>query len=166
MKISVKKLSFPLLPEFEYRPIDVSQAPLLGELMDSSYRNSIDHEGETLDQCVDEIRQTICGKYGPFIGEASFAVYSRNRPVSAILITEWKGHPLVAYTMTEVGFQGKGLAKYLLGESVSSLRNSKWKELFLVVTEGNSSAENLYTKVGFKRAGQAFPGTPPPVDGL
>lgn len=164
MKISVQKLNFPLSPEFDCRSIDLAQANSLGQLMDSSYQGTIDYEGETLEQCVQEMMDTINGKYGAFIQEASFVVYSQKQPVSAILITEWKGQPLVAYTMTDKNFQGKGLAKYILGKSISALTTSSWTELFLVVTEGNLSAEKLYEKVGFKKAGQALPGTPPPVE--
>jgi GNAT superfamily N-acetyltransferase len=132
--------------------------------MDSSYSGTIDHEGETLAQCIQEMRDTIQGKYGPFIAEASFVVISENAPASAILITEWKGQPLIAYTMSDKRFQGKGLAKYLIARSISALHFSKRKELFLVVTEGNFSAEKLYEAMGFKRSGAALPGTPPPID--
>lgn len=164
MKIAAQKLEFPLLAGFECKSIEESDAESLGRLMDISYQGTIDHEGETLEQCVQEMKDTIQGKYGPFIQEASFSVTYNGQPVSAILMTEWKGKPLVAYTMTDKGFLGKGLAKYLLGRAISTLENSKWTEVFLVVTEGNTPAEKLYEKVGFVKAGPALPSTPPPAN--
>jgi RimJ/RimL family protein N-acetyltransferase len=164
MKISAKKLNFPLLPGFDFKSIHLTDAESLGRLMDSSYRDTIDHEGESLEQCIQEMKDTIQGKYGPFIHEASFVVIYKNQLASAILMTEWRQQPLVAYTMTDKTFLGKGLAKYLLGRAVSTLESSKWKEIFLVVTEGNIAAEKLYEKVGFTKAGLARPGTPPPVN--
>lgn len=164
MKIFVQEMGFPLDSAFTCESIGESHVSLLGPLMHSSYRDTIDYEGETPDQCLQEMKDTIQGKYGPFVPEASFVVKYKNQAVSAILITVWKGHPLVAYTMTDKNFQGKGLGKYLLGKSISSLANSKWAELFLVVTEGNETAEKLYERVGFKKAGRALPGTPPPAN--
>ena len=163
MKIPIQQLNFPNLLQIKCSQIDLTNADAIGELMDSAYRDTIDYEGENLDQCIQEMKDTINGKYGPFISNSSFVATFEGRAVSAILITEWKGHPLVAFTMTDKSFWGKGLAKYLLGRSISSLVDSKWKELFLVVTEGNIEAEKLYEKVGFKKAGVASPGTPPPI---
>ena len=163
MKISAQKLEYPLAAGIVCQSVSLSDAEVLGALMDNAYRDTIDHEGETFEQCVDEMKNTIQGKYGPFISQASFMVTHNNKPVSAILMTEWKSQPLVAFTMTDKSYLGKGLAKFLLGKAVSALHGSAWKEIFLVVTEGNTSAESLYEKVGFKNAGPALPGTPPPV---
>jgi GNAT superfamily N-acetyltransferase len=164
MKIATSKRDASLPVGFICQPIEASHLESVGLLMDSAYRGTIDHEGETLAQCVQEIRDTIQGKYGPFIAEASFVVFFDEAPAAAILITEWKGQPLVAYTMTAKEFQGRGLAKFLISKAVSSLGQIKWKELFLVVTEGNVAAEKLYEKMGFQKAGLALPGTPPPSE--
>lgn len=163
MRIAVTKLHFPMSLDFDCKHVDLTHAKSLALLMDSAYRGTIDYEGETLEQCLAEMHDTINGKYGPFIQEASFVLYHENKSVAAVLVTEWKGYPLVAHTMTDSRFQGKGLAKFLLGRSVSALSNTKWKELFLVVTEGNIAAEKLYLSVGFKKAGRAERGTPPPA---
>src|SRR3954471_13574932 len=89
MKIRVRQLDFPLLSEFESKSIDLTHAEALGHLMDSSYRDTIDYEGESLDQCIQEMKDTIQGKYGPFIQQASYVVTYKNQSVSAILMTEW-----------------------------------------------------------------------------
>ena len=57
---------------FDAIPLRIEHAPLLARLMDVAYTDTIDHEGETPEQCLAEIRGTIEGKYGPVIGEASF----------------------------------------------------------------------------------------------
>lgn len=162
MHIFVREQSFALSPEYNTRAINQEDSEALGKLMDLSYKDTIDWEGETLEQCTKEMHDTLIGKYGPLISQASFLIIYENQIVSAILITEWKGVPLIAYTMTDKKFLGRGLAKHLLGKSISALSKLKWKELFLVVTEGNTSAEKLYRKVGFKLVAQALPGAPPP----
>jgi len=148
---------------FECKPIEFADIDSLGQLMDISYRGTIDHRGESLDQCIQAMRDTINGKYGPFIYQASFVMTLNDQIASAIMLTEWKGQPLVAEIMSDKKFQGKGLAKFLLARSISALVPLNWQELFLVVTEGNTAAEKLYEAVGFTSAGRALPGTAPPA---
>ena len=83
----------------------IDDVDALAELMDESYRSTIDFEGETLQQCADEIRGVLCGKYGPRISEASFVAVVDDEIASACLVILWKGKPLIAYTMTSPRFQ-------------------------------------------------------------
>jgi predicted GNAT family acetyltransferase len=138
----------------------------LARLMDVSYRGTIDYEGETLEQCEAEIRGTIEGKYGQFLSEASFCVLTDDKIVSACLITLWKNQPLIAFSMTDPEFQGQGLAKKLILNSMNVLAHNAYKVLYLVVTNGNTAAQNLYRKIGFKDLGEALPGEPPPPTNL
>lgn len=87
------------------RRASIDDVDALTELMDESYRSTIDFEGETLQQCADEIRGVLCGKYGPRISEASFVAVVDDEIASACLVILWKGKPLIAYTMTSPRFQ-------------------------------------------------------------
>lgn len=86
--------------------IQVENVSELARLMDVSYQGTIDHEGETLEQCVAEMRSTIDGKYGPFVANASCIIFKDQKAVSACLITIWKNQPLIAFSMTDPEYQG------------------------------------------------------------
>ena len=143
---------------FEATLAVIEHARALAHLMDTSYTGTIDHEGESPEQCFDEMKGTIEGKYGPFIGEASFIHFDGRIAASASLITLWKGQPLLAFSMTAPEYQGKGLAGFLIRKSLFALKSSGYSELYLVVTQGNAPAENLYRKIGFEFLGPAIPG--------
>jgi len=154
-------LALPAVP-FAAEPVQASHAPALAQLMDVAYRGTIDHEGETPEQCLAEMQGTLQGKYGPFIESASFVILNeKRRATSACLVTLWKGAPLLAFSMTDPGSQGRGQAAFLINQSIAALQALGYKEFFLVVTEGNVRAEKLYRKLGFEflgpaRAGQQF----------
>lgn len=134
----------------------------LARLMDVSYRETIDHEGETLQQCEEEMLATIHGKYGPFISQSSSVIFKDNKAVSACLITIWKEQPLIAFSMTDPEYQRKGFAKQLILKAIDELAKKSFKTLYLVVTNGNTAAQNLYHKIGFQELGEALPKQPPP----
>ena len=134
----------------------------LAELMDESYRGTIDFEGETLLQCADEIRGTLQDKYGSFIQHASFVATVNDKIVSACLLTHWKAKPLIAFTMTSPQFQRQGLSRALIENSIHVLSDMGEDHLYLVVTDGNAHAKKLYEKIGFKVLGRAYPQQPPP----
>ena len=136
----------------------LEQAPALAHLMDVAYQGTIDHEGESPDQCLAEMKGTLTGKYGPYLDTASFVTMEGEKALAASLITLWKGKPLVAFTMTDPAHQGKGLSRGLLRKSMHALRQAGHKALYLVVTEGNVPAERLYRKLGFEFLGPAIPG--------
>jgi ribosomal protein S18 acetylase RimI-like enzyme len=147
---------------FSYRQINSNDVQALGALMDRAYQGTIDHEGETLDQCVEEINAAVTGKYGPFIQEASFIVTSDNKIICASLVTLYKEKPLLAFSMTDPDFQRKGLATFLIEKSINALARTGYPEIYLVVTNGNLSAQNLYFRLGFCQIGRALPQQPPP----
>jgi ribosomal protein S18 acetylase RimI-like enzyme len=143
---------------FEVTPATIDHARALAHLMDISYTGTIDHEGETPEQCFEEIKGTVEGKYGPFVKEASFVHLDGEVAASTSLITLWKGHPLLAFSMTAPQYQGRGLAGFLIRKSLFALKLAGYSELYLVVTEGNTPAEKLYRKIGFEFIGPAIPG--------
>jgi GNAT superfamily N-acetyltransferase len=145
-----------------FKNIGVEDVSALARLMDVAYRGTIDHEGETLEQCAEEIASTIGGKYGVFVSEASFLISRDDKAVAACLITMWKNQPLIAFTMTDPEYQRQGFSQALIEESIRALADIDESVLYLVVTDGNTSAQNLYRKIGFKDLGIALPGQAPP----
>ncbi|MCK4304359.1 MAG: GNAT family N-acetyltransferase [Candidatus Eisenbacteria sp.] len=53
--------------------------------------------------------------------------------------------------MTRPEFQNRGLATFLIKESINALLDQGHAALYLVVTEGKVAAQHLYEKVGFHK---------------
>ncbi len=88
-------------------------------------------------------------KFGVFQELCSFAIEEEGRLSSAILVTLLHEKPLVAFSMTHPDFKNRGMATYLLKSAINALLTFGYKDLFLVVTDGNEPAQHLYEKVGF-----------------
>ncbi len=121
----------------------------LARLMLAAYQRTIDYDGETLEDALFEVRGVFQGKVGDFQELCSFAIEDQGRFVSAIIVTLWKEKPLLAYSMTHPDFKSRGMATYLLKSAINALLTFGYKELFLVVTDGNAPAQHVYEKVGF-----------------
>jgi GNAT superfamily N-acetyltransferase len=160
MKISTRHISGD--EKFSYRQADLKDIPSLGALMDRAYDGTIDHEGETPDQCTEEMNDTLTGKYGPFLKDASFVMTADDKIICASLITFYKEKPLLAFSMTDPDFQKRGMAGFLIKRSINALADMGYSELYLVVTEGNLPAQNLYARLGFSQLSRAWPQHPPP----
>jgi ribosomal protein S18 acetylase RimI-like enzyme len=145
--------------EFEqswhYRTISEEDIALLGRLMYESYRDTIDYEGETLEDALEEIRGAIRGQYGPFMENCSFVIEKQGEAASTCLISwsEEFHRPLLTYSMTHPTSKNQGMGTFLLKKSINTLLEQGYQELNLVVTEGNIPAQRLYQKLGFRTYG-------------
>jgi len=134
------------------RNISREDVPALGELMLAAYQDTIDYEGETLEAAVAEIRGTINGQYGPFLGDCSFLIEEKRRLLTACMIT-WSAElkaPLLTFSMTRPEAQRQGMGTMLIKTSINALVDRGHRDLYLVVTEGNAPAQHLYEKIGFR----------------
>lgn len=66
----------------------------------------------------------------------------------ACLVTEWRGHPLLAHLLVRPSRRGTGLGTALLSRSANRLRAGGAVDWTLAVTRGNP-AERLYARCGF-----------------
>lgn len=150
MKLLLEKQGFERT--WNCRNISEEDIPVLGDLMLESYRDAIDYQGESLEDAIEEVRQTIDGRYGPFLKECSFVIMEKGQAVAACFIawTREKKMPLVAYSMTHPSFQNQGMGTFLLKKSINALLDRGHEKLYLVVTEGNLAAQHLYEKIGFR----------------
>jgi RimJ/RimL family protein N-acetyltransferase len=132
------------------RTIIPADTEALASLMLAAYRETIDYDGETLEDALFQIRGVFQGKFGVFQDLSSFAIEEEGRLLSATIITLWQGRPLVAFSMTRPEFKNMGMATYLLKSSINALLTFGQKELYLMVTDGNEPAQRLCEKVGFQ----------------
>jgi GNAT superfamily N-acetyltransferase len=125
----------------------------LGLLMLEAYRGTIDYEGETLEEAISEVRGTLEGKYGTFLSDCSYMIEERGEAVSASMVTfsEELKQPLLAFSMTHPDFKRQGMAVFLLKKTINALADRGFEDLYLVVTDGNVEAQDLYRKMGFKK---------------
>lgn len=135
------------------RPFKTKDLPALAELMFEAYQGTIDFEpGSSVQDALEQLEKTVQGEYGNFIPEASFVLEEDGVPLSASLITFWAPFncPLLAFTMTRPECKGQGLAALVMKSSMSALYHDGYNRLGLVVTDGNSPAQRLYERLGFK----------------
>lgn len=125
-------------------------AAALGALMRAAYAGTVDDEGETEAQAVDEVHKTFAGTYGPYDETRSSLVERDGRPVSACLVTYWQGRPFVAFSLTHPAQQRQGLARAGLQHAMHALHANGEVELRLAVTLANTPAVALYRRLGFE----------------
>lgn len=133
---------------------EVPEAALAALMLDA-YRGTLDDEGETIEEALEEIRATLAGQYGPVIAEASGAVSEDGELASALIATLLKGAPFVAYVFTRPVSQGRGHATALLHRAAAAARTLGHPHIDLTVTVG-SQGERLYERLGYRDAAQTM----------
>lgn len=133
----------------DVRAFAPSDIPALGQLMYRAYLDTIDYDGESLEQSVAEIVKTVEGEYGQFVPSCSRVAVREGHLASATLITRFEDRPFVAFTFTDPALSGRGLARSCMQEAMAELFRQGERELRLVVTLANAPAVALYTRLGF-----------------
>jgi RimJ/RimL family protein N-acetyltransferase len=128
------------------RPTVEDRLALASPMMDA-YVGTIDYNGETEEQAVEEVD-------GHFTMEAyldaSVVALFDEVIQSAVLVSRVLGVPLVEYVMTRVATKGQGLASALLDISIAAVWDSRAEELRAFITKGNTPSEKVFERVGFK----------------
>lgn len=130
-----------------------TETELLAELMLDAYRDTTDSEGESSDDALIEVEGFFAGQSGEPLIDCSWVYASSATLLSASLITLFEGTPLVAYLMTRSPWKGRGLASYLLRQSLLSLQDQHFTAVTAFVTDGNAPSEGLLRQFGFERSG-------------
>jgi GNAT superfamily N-acetyltransferase len=134
----------------DVRGFEPGDIPALGPLMYRAYLNTIDYDGESLEQSAAEIAKTVDGEYGEFMPSCSKVATREGHLVSATLITRFEDRPFVAFTFTDPALSGGGLARSCMQAAMAELFRQGERELRLVVTLANAPAVALYTGLGFR----------------
>ena len=120
----------------------------LAALLRSAYAGTVDDEGEDEEAAKSEIHETLNGRYGELLEEASGAVVENGVLTSAIIVTLYRGSPLIAYILTEPSRQRHGYATTLMTRACRVLGAQGFEVVNLAVTVG-SQGEPLYRDLGF-----------------
>jgi RimJ/RimL family protein N-acetyltransferase len=123
-------------------------AEALAVLMLDAYTGTIDFdESDTLDVARNEVGGYLSGS--PML-EHGFLALDGGVPVAAVLVSWYEGNPLIGYVMTAAAHKGRGLATALTTLALASLHAAGEREVHLWVTRGNTHAERIYERLGFR----------------
>ena len=132
------------------RPVLETDSTQLAALMFAAYQGSVDNDAQTLEAATTDVGLSFKGEWGPMIREASLCVPEGDRLAAATIVTTFKGFPLLAFIMTQPELKRRGLGQRVLEETLARLAALGRGEVLLVVTPGNTPAERLYEKLGFR----------------
>ena len=111
----------------------------------AAYAGTIDDEGETLDDAIDEIDRWV--EHGGDV-QRSFGYDVGGRLRSAALVTLTPQHPVLAFVFTHPEDKGKGLGRQVVEAALGQLRRDGHAEIELWITEGNVASERLFAGLG------------------
>jgi RimJ/RimL family protein N-acetyltransferase len=136
------------------RGLQPGDVPALAELMLDAYRGTIDDEGETLEDALNEVKAFLAGERGgkPY-PDLSILCFAGDRLVSACLVGEWQSRrqPIIAYLLTLPTWKRRGLARLALMSALQALKEQGYTQVRAVITRGNVPSEQLFTSLGFTR---------------
>ena len=135
---------------YEVREPAVGDSATLARLMMDAYVGTIDYEGETEQQALEEVAGYFANE--AYLGVSRIAL-ADGAIQSAMLISRLAGIPIVGYAMTRAAVKGQGLASALLDLSVVAVWGDGYEELRAFITEGNTPSEVVFTRSGFAKIG-------------
>jgi L-amino acid N-acyltransferase YncA len=130
----------------------------LARLMLDAYKGTIEDDGKTYEDTLNEVRAYLAGERGGPAREDCSKVYElRRRIVSACLVAEWTERqiPVIVHLMTAAEMKRHGLARSLLFTTLRSLRDLEYSEVQAMITDGNLPSEQLFAQFGFKRVARS-----------
>lgn len=150
--LSVVGTPFAPVGGLSLRPLQATDAGALGVLMWRAYSGTIDDEYSEPREALADAAQTLAGRWGPLIDEASLVATADGDLVGAVVTVRDDAHdmvPLLAHVLTDPSWQRRGVASWLVAESVGRLAGLQIEEVHLAVTRGNP-AERVYERLGFR----------------
>jgi len=126
---------------------------ILADLMLDAYRDTIDYDGETIEDALNEVQSYFSGISDLVWFESSWLAFVDKKLACACLVSFWNDRnvPLIAYVMTSAEFKGKHLATAAVYRSLQSLIDGGYDEIRAVITDGNIPSERVFARLGFSR---------------
>src|SRR5262245_51311710 len=140
------------------RTPEIDDQRALAELMLKAFRNTIDYEGETITEAVQEVQRYLApSAINRALLEYSVLLTNGTTLVSACLIMYWNSRncPLVGYVISHPLWKRRGLAMHVVAESLCRLVIDGHREVRTVITKGNIPSEGLFLRLGFTKVSAA-----------
>ncbi|MGI9649249.1 MAG: GNAT family N-acetyltransferase [Acidimicrobiia bacterium] len=136
--------------DLEIRLPVVEDRMALADLMMDSYIGTIDYDGETHDQAVEEVDGALGGE--ALLSQSLLAV--RDGVIqSAVLVNKANKDAFIGYVMTRAAVKGEGLASALLDLSAEAIWKAGYERITAWITEGNGPSEAIFLRAGFEVIG-------------
>jgi RimJ/RimL family protein N-acetyltransferase len=136
------------------RTPEISDLRALAELMLEAYRGTIDYEGETIAEAVDELQRYLApsAKHHALLKHSALLT-DGTMLVSACLVMHWsrRNCPSIGYVISHPLWKRRGLARHVVAESLCRLANDGHREVRTIITKGNAASEGLFLSLGFTR---------------
>lgn len=135
-----------------WRNPTIADKKILAELMLDAYRDTIDYDGETINDALHEVESYLSNQDSIWL-DSSWLAITENELACASMVGFWKDRnsPLIAYVMTASQHKGKHLATTGVSRSLKSLAEKNYTKVYAVITEGNVPSERVFRRLGFKR---------------
>jgi len=125
----------------------------LATLMMDAYVGTIDYEGETYEQAIEEVDGAF--EHEALLNESRIAEHD-DVIHSAVLVSLVDGDAFIGYVMTKADDKNQGLASALLDLSAEAIWAAGYDQIRAFITEGNTPSEKVFLRVGFTVVGNAF----------
>lgn len=132
----------------DFRHPSESDLEALAHLMLEAYRDTIDYDGEDLDDARAEISSYFEGE--PVL-EHSFVAEVGGDLASAVLVSTFEGSPFISYVMTLPEHKNQGWGRRLVEVAMASLANAGEREVVFYITDGNLPSEAVFRSLGARR---------------
>jgi GNAT superfamily N-acetyltransferase len=145
---------WPVPAGIELRQLTDADAENLGLLFWSAFGSAGEDGYASADTARDEARDTLAGKWGPVIWDASVVATSPQRAVAASAVVRDDAHqmlPLLAFLVTSPEHQRYGIGQSILTATLRRMDALGIHELHLAVSAGNDAC-GLYRRLGFTAA--------------
>jgi len=133
--------------DVEIRRLYPSDRHGLAHLMLDAYLGTIDYEGETLTEAIDEVDSWL---EGTSMLDHSYGAVIDGQLVSAVLVSTVDHGPFIGYVMTDADHKGSRLGGAVTSEALASLKTSGYSQVVLYITKGNTPSERLFASLGAK----------------
>ena len=149
IKMTIELKQEPIFDNYIITNFDLNHKEEMAFSMLDAYKDTVDYEGEDINDTKAEIENVINNGYGKFMIEASFMIKKNNEVASVIVISLYENIPTIIYVFTMKKYAKKGMASYLIKKSMQALYNLGYEKLQLFVTRDNNEAIRIYQKLGF-----------------
>ncbi len=122
----------------------------LATLMMDAYVGTIDYEGETYEQAIEEVDGAF--EHEALLDESRIAE-GDGTIHSAVLVSLVDGDAFIGYVMTRADDKNAGLATALLDLSAEAIWAAGYAQIRAFIAEGNTPSEKVFTRAGFTVVG-------------
>ncbi len=149
VKMTIELKQETIFDNYVITNFDLNHKEEIAFSMLDAYKDTVDYEGEDINDTKAEIENVINNGYGTFLIETSFMIKINNEVASVIMISLYEDIPTIIYVFTMKKYTKKKMASCLIKKSMQALYKIGYKKIQLFVSKDNNEAIRIYQKLGF-----------------